>query len=580
MITFSSRKIDTKTTAGYIILSFVCLILIFHARYSFCQSDESFYIALIDRVWKGGRLYVDEWHPTQFYAPIMLPLYSLYRVIYPDGKGVILFFRIIYILISFLSSLFLYRKCYKNYPATISLIVSLIPLLYSRANIQGLSYYNLCLQFSLLGFLFLFSKNSKIQWFASGVLFFLAELCNPYLFFAIFTVLILAAIFLADIRKKAVCCIIAQFSSASLYLVWLAIRFDLMSVLSHFHHLLEDNEHQQTIINRLMLVFYQHKHYSPLLAVLLVILGVIILLRSKKMKSVKLLEVIYFVLILIVIIRSILLSYNHICYIESLTVTLLAFPFIIKRTNICDIEMGLYLYVCGIILALSFFFASNTGLDAMTTGFSLSSAGSLLIIHDHFKNTENFKTGKLLILMFSLLLIGTFSAHRVLGIYRDAPLWNLTERIEIGPASGLYTTAEHKYQYESIVKSLISVQQKYPIESVLYSKELPWAYIVTDWRCASYTIYKAPINDERLEQYYLSHSKPTIVCIFTDNTGGYESAPFNNHKSSDSPNTNVLECSFYEDYISKGSIIEENDYMTVFYIPEMKYSTYAEEICN
>lgn len=205
----------------------------------------------------------------------------------------------------------------------------------------------------------------------------------------------------------------------------------------------------------------------------------------------------------------------------------------------------------------------------MTTGFSISSAGGLLIIHDHFINNEHFKTGKHLIQIFSFLLISTFSAHIFLGIYRDAPLWNLTERIEIGPASGLNTTAEHKYQYESIVKSLNSIQQKYPNESVLYSKELPWAYVVTDWQCASYTVYKAPINDERLEQYYLSHSKPTIVCIFTDNTGEYESAPFNNHNSSESPNTNDIDCSFYEDYISKGNIIEENDYMTVFYIPEM-----------
>lgn len=579
MITFSSRKIDTKTTAGYIILSFVCLLLIFHSRYSFCQSDESFYIALIDRVWKGGRLFVDEWHPTQFYAPIMLPLYSLYRIIFLDGKGVILFFRIIYILISFICSLFLYRNCHKSYPAVLSLIVALIPLLYSRANIQGLSYYNLCLQFSLLGFLFLFSKNSKIQWFASGVLFFLAELCNPYLFLLIFPLLVVTSIFLSSVRNRAICCIIAQFSSASIYLLWLAVKYNLIDVLGQFHHLLEDSEHQQSIFSRFILILYQYKHNNPLLAVLVLILGVLIVLRSDKMKSGKWLNVIYFALILIVIIRSILLSFNSICYIESLTVTLITFPFIIKKTKIGDIKLGLYLYACGIILALSFFFASNTGLDAMTTGFSLSSAGSLLIIYDHFISKEDFKnrdvfiTGKNLILMFSFLLIGTFSVHRFLGIYRDAPIWNLTERIKIGPAAGLYTTAEHQDQYESIVKSLYTIQQKYPNESVLYSKELPLAYAVTDWECSSYTVYKAPINDKRLEQYYTSHARPTIVCIFTEKAGEYERAPFNNHNSSESPNTNDIDCSFYADYICKGSIIEENDYLTVFYIPEMNELT-------
>lgn len=308
MITFSSKKIDVKSIAGFIVLSFVCLLLIFHSRYSFCQSDESFYIALIDRVWKGGRLFVDEWHPTQFYVPIMLPLYSLYRIIHPDGEGVILFFRITYILISFLSSLFLYRKCYKNYPAAISLIVSLIPLLYSRANIQGISYYNLCLQFSLLGFLLFFSERSKIQWFVSGVFFFLAELCNPFLFFVIFTVLILATILLANIRKKAIYCIFAQFSSAVIYLVWLAIKYDLMNILIQLPHLLEDNEHQQTIISKIILILYQYKHNNPLLTVFLVILGVIIILRSNKMKSIKYLNAIYFALILLVLIRSILLS--------------------------------------------------------------------------------------------------------------------------------------------------------------------------------------------------------------------------------------------------------------------------------
>ena len=71
-----------ETKAGRTIwVLILCILfghLLFHTQYSFCQSDESFYISHVKRLYEGNRLILDEWHPTQFYLPILLPFYAVF----------------------------------------------------------------------------------------------------------------------------------------------------------------------------------------------------------------------------------------------------------------------------------------------------------------------------------------------------------------------------------------------------------------------------------------------------------------------------------------------------------------------
>ena len=144
------EKNNRRKGIGLALLAGLGVILLFHCRLSFCQSDESFYLALAHRLWRGDRMILDEWHPAQFYSPLLLPFYSLYRALIPSGDGVYLAARLCYTASALLCALLVYGRATKETAWPAACAASALVLLYSRANISGLSYYNLCLLFALL----------------------------------------------------------------------------------------------------------------------------------------------------------------------------------------------------------------------------------------------------------------------------------------------------------------------------------------------------------------------------------------------------------------------------------------------
>lgn len=63
---------------GLIALLPIVVLLFVRNRYSFCWSDESFYIALVHRLYLNGKPFIDEWNPAQFYSVLFVPLYYIY----------------------------------------------------------------------------------------------------------------------------------------------------------------------------------------------------------------------------------------------------------------------------------------------------------------------------------------------------------------------------------------------------------------------------------------------------------------------------------------------------------------------
>lgn len=63
---------------GFISLFSVAVVLAVRNLYSFSWNDEALYLAEIHRLLLGGKPFVDEWHPTQFYAVLFVPFYYTY----------------------------------------------------------------------------------------------------------------------------------------------------------------------------------------------------------------------------------------------------------------------------------------------------------------------------------------------------------------------------------------------------------------------------------------------------------------------------------------------------------------------
>ena len=73
-------------------------------------SDEMSYIATALRCFNGDAMLVDDWAPTQLNGFLLMPLVGVYYRIVGSMEGVVLYFRVVYLLMKLLISIFaIYR---------------------------------------------------------------------------------------------------------------------------------------------------------------------------------------------------------------------------------------------------------------------------------------------------------------------------------------------------------------------------------------------------------------------------------------------------------------------------------------
>ncbi|MCR5222307.1 MAG: hypothetical protein K6D90_05545, partial [Lachnospiraceae bacterium] len=97
-----------------ILLILSALILLIRAFYGFCWSDETFYYSIAYRFLQGDAPFFEEWYPTQLNSIFLMPFVALYRLIAGSNDGIILTFRILYVLVSFLIAWQLFRVMEKE----------------------------------------------------------------------------------------------------------------------------------------------------------------------------------------------------------------------------------------------------------------------------------------------------------------------------------------------------------------------------------------------------------------------------------------------------------------------------------
>ncbi|MBQ3480988.1 MAG: hypothetical protein IJH48_01425 [Oscillospiraceae bacterium] len=561
----SIEKNNRSRWIGFVLLTFLGCVLILHGRLSFCQSDESFYLALAHRLWSGDRLILDEWHPAQFYSPLLYPFYALYKAAVPSGDGVYLAARILYVTLALLCSLLLCNRMTGSAAWPAAFAASALVLLYSRANIAGPSYYNLCLLSALAAVLCL-SAGKKTLWFAGGLFLSCAVLCNPYLaFFAV--PLLIAACVIRRSRRRGCCCAAGVFAAALLYIVLLFSYGRPAALIGSLKKVLDDPLHQAGLLESLKAAAWGLKQSVSLFILPQTAIGclLVLLCRKRGRRSLAVIRSAYLLLSLLFVGWTALKAIDSICFAVSVPFTILMLPAALEALLERKKPFALALYAAGLLLAMAFCLGSNTGLDAMTVGFACSSAGGAPLLFSGKGEGKALLVRRGLVCCLLAVLIGTFGAHRFLGIYRDAPVSELVQRIEHGPAAGLYTTKEHAAEYEEIRSKLLSLRQRFPdAERVLISKRLPWAYLVTDLRCADMSAWTSEICDPRLEEYYADHPRPDLVIILAADTASYKTAPFNNHQGSSQMNANPLEGPFFEYLQKNGDLVDETGLMRVY----------------
>ncbi len=179
-----------KNSYPYMIMTILFFVLLIRNWYSFCWSDESLYVSNMYRLYQGDVFLIDDWHKSTLSSYVTLPLFDLYMLINGSTDGVYLFFRNVMVVLAFINSIMVYNCICRHFSNVAALICSVCILIYSRANICGVSYYNMGLHLFVLALCIYYLTNFvssqdtskvKLAAFGGGICLGLSIIVNPYI---------------------------------------------------------------------------------------------------------------------------------------------------------------------------------------------------------------------------------------------------------------------------------------------------------------------------------------------------------------------------------------------------------------
>lgn len=542
-----------------IILSLCSLVLLVRSFFSFTWSDESFYLTVVHRFWLGERMLQDEWYTTQLSAPLLLPFYSLFYQITGGNEGVYLYFRLLYWIISTSTALITYFKLKKWNTVWSALCCSLVYLFYSRANIGGMSYYNMTLTLILLASVILYcalmeKKTGRMPLFAVGVFLALAVVNTPYL---AIPYLVVAAVMMF---KKSYHRYWRQIGlvfagtgiTAVLYLIYLFSRITWKELLLNIPYILNEPELQKT--NLLLAIPVMFARIAWRYKWTICFYGVLVCylfykyFRKKKLSANEKKGICWmnlFVMLLNYFLSSDMIGCVNIAFVLFGIILLLCS----RQWETVDRNAVLTFGISGISVVFGFSFSSDTGLDAMTIGFVLLAMAVILLLLQNKQIVMN-KQYFYACIAIVVIVIGQSAFLRIGSVYRDAPLAELNTQIRSGPARFLYTTATHEEQYRHLQSDI----EKYVRDGdrVLYSKNCFWGYLCTENEYGTPSSWRMGMDSPRLEEYFTLNPEkyPTCVFMLKPGYGSFESSFIQKNEKVDEPNQNERAGFLYEYIVS------------------------------
>ena len=575
------RSLDKKlrgTHIAEVIFGILAVALIIRAFYGFCQSDESFYVATAGRFSGGDLVFADEWHPTQLAALITMPVYKLYTLITGGTYGVLVFFRILYVVLTFVEACIVYRMISNSgltgdcsigniVPA---LMLSLFLMLYCHLNMPTLSYYTMSFHFFITAFLVVYWgwQMKGTHYIAGGVLFALSVLSLPSLavvYIIIMCFLSVSCILVSRLRRPLLLFTAGILIPLVIFIVYLyASGNSIAGLLANLPYIMSDGEHDRGYVESFKVFFraisdvFGKIYYLSIVLVILALLTYVNKTLSRYLRPYILLaDTILFIYYVVIACRY--TGFMNTAF------ALFVFPlfFLTEKKNW---YVFLTMFMGGLIFSMTYSFSSFCDLYVLSIGHGIAAGGGILLIWDYIceksSQVSSKKQGgsgvkddgshiadladrifvRIAVASAAVLILIT-AILRFSYVYRDDRIGNLDTRISSGPAAGLITSREHKEQYESVFHTIEKYTSKHDnsennIDKILFSKILPWGYTASGLKAAAPDTWRNEISSERLMEYYVQHEMPDLVFVLDADVASYESS--GDVEADPTPNENDL----------------------------------------
>lgn len=509
------------------------LILFWRCFYSVNTTDEAYYIGTVYRLWFGDGMLCDEWNPTQQMCSFWLyPFYVLFRLILGSNEGMILAFRLLYIVFQLFISGYLYGKLKKF--GYISILPIFFYLLSTAFNINSLSY-NTMANSALAALLVTLGMMEKPDWknrIWCGIFASIVVMGNPYAVFAyiLYGIACVAVTLIFKKLKKDVP-VALQFgtffkmslTAAGVLVVFLIFTFwhaTLERIMNNLPYIVGDQEHVQRWNVKISDYFrYFREHYFGAVLVPLVVSGSA-LFDKKRVEHGYLYMILSVLAILPYMIYHGLISDYVPVNLVTVPICFLGLPaFVVSKKPLRKVFYIWYLpaMVYPFIVQIT----SNTGPLAVSAGFVTAGAASVLLAaawagEQEGSQLKNVVHGVILLQLIMMLSL------RITYVWADAPLSELTTKVERGAAKGLYTTELTAGYYEEMYDDIDALNMTEEDGFLVVGSE-PLLYLYADRQVASYSTWQVYTNETRLYRYYEIHSGegrfPSVVyCAEADET--------------------------------------------------------------
>lgn len=527
------NKINKQTIFFGAMLLVIGMILFWRCFYSVNTTDEAYYVGTVYRLWFGDGMLCDEWNPTQQMCSFWLyPFYVLFRMILGSNEGMILAFRLLYIVFQLLISIYMYSKLKKF--GNIGFGATFFYLLSTAFNINSLSY-NTMANGCLLAFLVTLATMEKQDYkncIWCGIFASIVVMGNPYAVVAyVFYGMMCVGVTIISSRKDKKAPAALQFSSfikmsltaAVVLIVFLIFTFQnatLERIIKNLPYIVGDQEHVQRWGVKISDYFRYFKKYYLGCTMIPMIAAMIAAADKKRITHGKIYVGISLVSILPYIIYHGLISdYVPINFV-TVPICFLGLPsYFTSDKKMKNVFYGWYLPAMFYPFIVQI--TSNTGPLAVSAAFVTAGAAAI-VLAVNWASQQTKQWWMYLIRATVILQLFIMLFLRVTFVWADGPLKELTVKVERGAAKGLYTTEAAVQRYNEMYDDLDMLEMKEDDGLLVVGSE-PLLYLYADKEVASYSTWQVFTNETRLYRYYEIHDGegkfPSVVyCVDADET--------------------------------------------------------------
>lgn len=506
------------------------LIFIWRSFYGFNTADEMYFIGTSERVFRGEKILIDEWNPTQQLCTFLLhPIYCLIRLALGSTEGIVMASRFLYLAYSAVLTVFFYLRFQRRGYASFGPVF--LFLIFAPFSICAMSYNSI--EFGILPVLLAVlsarMEHSIPEYILCGILAAIVVLANPFailMYFAYGLICLGAEICgkRRGVRPEGA----LRFTSflwmtlgagilLVLFLAFVFQRGTLAEVLANLPHILGDSEHQQGYWYKTWRYFELcFKNYKYMFLALFVIYAATLADKKRYQHG------LIYMLLASAAVLPYLIYYGFIF--EHITVNYQMLPLAFwcleayLVTEKRDRRLFYGWYLPAMIFTLIVQYATNTGIVTISVAYGMCSIVGLIFAADWLKEQKERRARlyrKAAALCMAVVVLVQFAGTfflRMTYAWGDERTWVLTQQMERGPLKGVYTTPGTADWYAKVLDELDTLELTEEDELMVVGVA-PWIYLYVDAGCGNYSTWQVHENSTQLYDYYALHPEkfPDVI---------------------------------------------------------------------